>query len=209
MYCKKCGKEIESSTSICPNCGEINNPSAVEGQEQASKLFLEADEKLLAQMSRSYASNFLIGGTLSSDYVVLSDRRMYYSGKYIGRVGRAKLAHARGNIILPLEQISSALSVRITNIGMLIWGALLSIAGIVVISSRVFRDFQTIGILALIAGIVLILVALFLKRHYFIVSTGSESIRIDYRMYGEDRIQEFSKKLGATITDHIRELRHE
>ncbi len=129
MYCKRCGEEFQGKE--CPSCGQIHGDAQPDGMDATSSVFLEADESLVSQMSRGYLSNLVLGGTLSSDFVILSDRRVYYSGSYIGRVGTG-VAKLTGQIILPLQKVTSVSFLDKKSIALLILGFFFLIPGLAI-----------------------------------------------------------------------------
>ncbi len=195
MQCKKCSTELVNGK--CPKC-EMSDKSS------QNLVFLEEDEQHVGSLSRGYISNIVLDGDFSKNYVILSDRRVYYSGIFFGSVGGAKLGKMRSQLILPLEKITSIGIMNKSNVGILILGVLLLIAGIIGAASfsQNVRRAGSGPILFLLPSIILFLVYWFSKRKYFVISTDSGSMDIDFRIFGMNAIVEFSKKLGAALTKH-------
>ncbi|MBW2702136.1 MAG: hypothetical protein JRF33_15065 [Deltaproteobacteria bacterium] len=135
---------------------------------------------MLGTLSRGLLSNLALGGNWSKNYVILSDRRLYYSGMAIGGLG-GKTLKARVNAIMPLEKIEAIWFTRTSPIFLLVFGILLLPVGL--------------GLLFLIAYAVS-------RESYLVVSTGENNVWISFKMYGATDISIFAEKMGAAMTAH-------
>lgn len=196
MFCKRCGSEFTGNQ--CPSCHQVHNVKSNHEKDVTSSIFIEADESLISQMSRGYLSNMILGGSFSSDYVLLSNRRVYYSGTFVGRAG-ANIGKWTGQIILPLQKISSISFLERKNIGLLIFAWILLLTGLVV-GVAAAENTEGLSFFAVAPGIFFFILYFLLIKRLFIIASESASIQINYRLYGEEIIRKFAHDLGKTLT---------
>lgn len=219
MYCKKCGSEITEKQ--CKACGqshkEFINEIEPDSQEKNNSeellddntpndtacspkdIFLESDEVALCTMSRGYISNYVLGGNLSSDIVVLTSKRVYYSGGVIGSTGKS-IGKLKGQVILPLDKISSLSFIEIKKTSLLVIAIVWLILGVVI--GFMFEG-QTGGasFLSVFPSVIFYFAYLFSISRSFVISTDTASTLISYKLYGKDAICKFSRMLGAAMTN--------
>ncbi len=195
MYCKRCGRELEGTA--CPHCRDVTAPPT--SQRGTPSVFLEPDEECLAEMSSTSVSSF--GGGSLAEYVVLSDRRIYYAGSAVGMAVGAGIRKTSGQVIVPLEHVTSIHCLRTSNLGLLIASVILGVTGMAV--GVIFADYTDGKAWFAIVPALVLLVAYLLSIHrYFTVCSPSGSVGIDFRVYGEREIAAFARRLGAALTAH-------
>jgi len=152
-------------------------------------------------MCRGYLSNAVLGGQLSSNFVALSNRRVYYSGTFIARVGKT-IRKSTGQIVIPLEKVTSISFLETKNVGLLALAVILLIESLFIRSawgdiSRTVSIFSTFGLLGSIAFFLAYFVTIY---RFFAISSDSATIQVSYRLYGEDAIRRFAHDLGKALT---------
>lgn len=194
MFCKNCGKEIE--TEICPSCSTRNEIREARNVESLKNIFLERDEDLVAKMSRGTLSNMVLGGSINSNYVALSNKRIYYSGISYGSYGETKFGRAKAFITIPLEKICSISFYKTQNIVLLILAFIFGLPSLFLLMNAS----ASWSILPFIVTGIFTVSYFTSKKRVFIVSSPSAKIEIEFKLYGKEAIIDFSKKLGETLS---------
>ncbi len=111
-YCEKCGSKL--ADGVCEAClkkaeaaakkvadeyGDIVEPSESQGEEsnsyfsevkskQTSALLVDSDEEIVSTLGNGYITNMLIDNSVSRSKAMLTDKRIYFSGKCLVKYGR-------------------------------------------------------------------------------------------------------------------------
>lgn len=155
-------------------------------------LVLEKEEKVLGVLNKGGFSNSLLEGTLGSEYVVLSDRRVYYSGKFFNNGQKIS-----GECVIPLEKISSIGAQKKSKPWLLIPAPILMVLGTGV---SVDGDGPAIGVPFIVLGLLLVFWFFSSKTNFLGVTAGSTTIAISFKFFGEKEILQFRKELGKAMT---------
>jgi hypothetical protein len=158
---------------------------------EALPVFLDQSEILLSSLTRGALSHLLLGGGLRSRFILLTDRRVYFSGKQL-RQGRLRFAQ----VIIPLDSISSMSIVETQSPILAMFAIILLLAGTGI--SFLAESMIPIGISAFLSMVVLL--AYGLSRHLVCsIASSSAKIEIDFQLYGEERTRQFIRDLGVAI----------
>jgi len=141
----------------------------------------------------------LLGGNLASEFVLLSDRRVYYSGKYLK--GRR---FGFGQVVLPLDAVSSVSFFEAKSYGAALI-ALMSL-GLGFLFVLVTRDIRPL-VFSLVPAVILWLVFILSVKRLLIISSSSASVEIEYKAYGAEAIQAFAHHLGSAM-DRLKDEFH-
>lgn len=167
------------------------------------KLFLEADEFLIDELSQGFVANLILTDSISDDYLILSNKRVYYSGVNYGNVGGLKLDRYKCKIVIPLDKVCSFGTTVISKIFVLIISILVSLSlFIIALTSHGIHDeikaFETgLAFFVFIFGLIIYFVS---KKKYLIIKTFSDTIIIDFKLYKEASIYDFIKSLGKATS---------
>jgi len=203
MYCKRCGRELPGPE--CPDCGAATRPPADDPPPRSAGILLEPDERVVAELRQAYVSGFLLGARLGEEYLVLSDRRIYCGGTTLGRIPGARLGRATGQVVIPLEHVTSVHWLATRNVGLLVAAIVALLLGIVALA---FHGSELASVLAsstLVVAALLLVMYWLSKRQYLMVCSASASPAMDCRTYGREALVGFIRQLGAALTAHRKE----
>lgn len=167
-------------------------------RHEASPVFLEKSEILLSSLTRGIISHLLLGGNLRSRFILLTDRRVYYSGKQLkgGDLGAAQ-------IIIPLDAISSISIFQKKAPGIALLGIVFLVLGIII--GLVAKSMMAVVLSAFF--FLFMLFAYGASTHIVCtIASSSVKIEIDFQFYGEEQTRRFIRDLGAAM-DHLRGFR--
>lgn len=178
MNCKNCGKELKgrfctgcgteneeySWEKLRPEESKLSSVGTVCRDEEhivqdkgsdfmrsysdLSNIFVDKTEKKIATMGGGYIRNFLATDLVAKGYGVLTDKRVYYRGKFYYRHERG-ISRVNGERIIDLHSISSVAYEENRN---LIAILLVIICGFTALDT--FGDYPTIGLLFAIFAVI-------------------------------------------------------
>ena len=187
-FCKSCGTELTANSQKCPKCGIQEN--------KYSKLFLENDEEYvdtLGYSSGSVMGGLIFWGEFESELIILSNKRIYYTGSILVR----NLKSGRANIILPLSKVTSFGMTNSRSNGLLVMAIFLFILGLV--SLGMLDREKAISLIFFIPAIIA-LIAFFLSiRNVFFIATPSSTVTLNVGAGFETSISRFAKSLGKLL----------
>ncbi|MCK5283092.1 MAG: hypothetical protein KAK00_06800 [Nanoarchaeota archaeon] len=185
-YCKYCGRELfegEESKGICKKCEEKTPATSSKSSKDEAKLnsiFLEDDEKLIASLKSGWLRNLTLENAMAQEFVILSQKRVYYSGTTVGELGGRKGVRIKGLQILPLEKIDAIQFAQVQNMMLLVLGVLtLPLFGV---------------------GIIFLVAYFLTRKQALIIGTASASVEISFSAYGMRSIMDFAKALGKELS---------
>jgi hypothetical protein len=193
MYCKNCGQLIDGSNHVCKN-QPINSQ-----HEKFHNIFLDVEEKYITHLSQGLLANLVFWGDFASQAIILSDRRLYFSGKHLFK---GKLA--KGQTVQQLDSISSYGLIKTKNIIFLILSWIFIIGGLIIFSimksNRWERDQAptTLAVFVII-GLILLLLYFLLQKTYLYISNTSSSVSIDLNFSAIVAVDRLFKNLAKAI----------
>lgn len=95
-----------------------------------SEKFVDQSETAVATLGNNYLQNYLLGKKVKCGAAILTQKRLYYYGKQFLGKGRTTTKDMEETVI-PLEEISLTRFVHSQPIGLIVFGMLLVIGGIV------------------------------------------------------------------------------
>lgn len=201
MFCKYCGKEFEGVE--CPSCNPVNIKETPDSEDLALSLFLESDEKLLSILKKGYFRNYILEDSISKDYLILSNRRVYYSGTYFGRIGGI-FSKSVAQVIFPLEKISSILFLVKKPIWTIFFTMFFAFfGGVILVLDINSRRLDLVLFWLFFWGVsfgFFVLHNFLTERVFVLTSSDSSSIQISFTLYGEKAIREFANQTGKALT---------
>lgn len=197
--CHKCGTSVQGATPKMPTASQSAYLSQSTYATPIKNLFLENDEQQVAVLTRGIIGTWIAKGVLGRNFVVLSDRRLYESG-----VSTKTLSFNQYLQVLPLEAISSMGYYSQISLWPIIMGVTASLGIVIEIGDEVGN---WIGFLIGFIGAVFWTVIFFLTRNkLFKISSDSGEVSLNFKVYGEERIQEFARKVGETYSQRIKTI---
>lgn len=215
MFCGNCGyKIINVGDGKCPNCSapldmtmessgtkEINSQenSPEEKQEKTKETFLvDKEEQVISKIGFSYLQSFIIYGIMRKTSAILTDKRIYFSGKCYQKSGGHFVEDER-EAICELEDIVATGIVHVKWIGLLVMGIILMILGVIGIGIDFNLEedipFYIGGVMVLIAIIMLVVYAL-TRKTWYEVSTAGSTIRLDvFKLGGIKNVKIFDHEV--------------
>jgi hypothetical protein len=193
MYCKNCGQLIDGANHVC-KVHPINSQ-----HEKLQNIFLDADEKYITHLSQGLLANLVFWGNFASQAIILSDRRLYFSGKHLfkGKI-------AKGQTVQQLDSISSYGLIKIKNIIFLFLSWFFIICGLIIFSimnsSRWDRDqaSTTLAVFVII-GLILLLLYFLLQKTYLYISNTSSSVSLNLNFSAVVAVDRLFKNLAKAI----------
>lgn len=199
--CHKCGTSVQGATPKMPTASQSAYLSQSTYATPIKKLFLENDEQLVAVLTRGIIGTWIAEGVLGRNFVVLSDRRLYESRRRFSIIFLSLRQHLQ---VLPLEAISSMGYYSQFSLWPIIIGVTASLRIVIEIGDEVGN---WLVFLIVFIGAVFGTVIFFLTREkLFKISSDSGEVSLNFKFYGEERIQEFAKKVGETYSQRIKTI---
>lgn len=164
-----------------PNEANKNHPqNSSEKTIDYRNIFLEDDEKLMGILKKGWLQNLTLENSLSHQFLLLSQKRLYYSGTSFGQLNGRKLGRMKVLKILPLNKIDSIQFGKVAHV----W---LVIVGIITLPLFGF-------------GLILIILYFLSKRQTMVISTPTAPIEISLSLFGVDKTINFAKLLGKEMS---------
>lgn len=170
-------------------------------------LFKDTAENGIAVLGSKYLHEYVNDGKLNEGFCILSDKRLYFKGKHLNKLG-SKIVTKEADTVIDLEDI---VSINKSKIGGF-WGALhfglmpitiivivlmticafLELGGVVIVGS------ETITNLGLILALLSFLLEIKVGKKYYEIHCKNECIALDILKYTDDEVKCFEKKLIET-----------
>lgn len=148
-----------------------------------TNFFLEEDEKLEGILKKGWLRNLTLQNSLSKQFLLLSQKRLYYSGTTLGQLNGGKHGRIKGLKILPLNKIDSIQFGKVEHIWLIFLG---------IITLPLFGF-----------GLILIILYFLSKRQTMVISTPTAFVEISLSLFGIDETINFAKLLGKQISKKV------
>lgn len=86
MKCNNCGNEFVGE--FCDVCGTESKEKESYLEQKVKESFIEHEENLISILGTNTAKTFFSTGVLGNGFAVLSDKRMYFKGRFYIRIGK-------------------------------------------------------------------------------------------------------------------------
>jgi len=175
-------------------------------------LLVEKDEEIRACLGKGTPSQLALQGDTGDEYVILTDRRIYYRGAYL--TGPRPGQPARGPVVIPLVEVSSFrfsnvfMQSRYGCLVMFVTFLFLCLAGALLgrYVGPIIREAEFDMALKLWGGVILldlvICAAIFrvLRHDCLCVSSPPATMNIGYKLFGKAAVKDLAKLLRASAT---------
>lgn len=152
---------------------------------------VDKEEQVISQIGFSYLQSFIIYGIMRKTSAILTDKRVYFSGKCFQKSG-GRFVEDEREAICELEDIVATGIVHVKWIGLLVMGIILMIVGVIVMLTVAFGRG---GVMVLIAIIMLVVYAL-TRKTWYEVSTAGSTIRLDvFKLGGIKNVKIFDHEV--------------
>ena len=202
MNCPTCGANNPDGYVACQNCGARNpaappfnpqqnyNPQQNQNpNQQYADVFVDNSEYLVATLANGFADNFVGGEGFKKEDAYVSNKRVYYNS----RVGVLNVTNIRNIVDIP--EVTGTKLVDIKHWGLLIFGILFVIAGVVI--SAVSDDEPSLSMLLPLIGFgIMLIISFFLskKKHLRIEYAGG-FLYFSVRKYRMQNVIAFQKAI--------------
>lgn len=130
LFCAVCG--TRTVNGVCPKC----NPGMAQGgygnadNDKYRKIFVDSNEQFVGALGNSYLQNFLLSGSISNGFSVISNRRVYFNGTtfYLNNGQFTKQTESK---IVDLKDVTGSGTIAINPVKFLALGLLFMILGVI------------------------------------------------------------------------------
>lgn len=214
-FCDKCGAVLEQAQSQTPGvqgtqAGGYGGPQQGAGNfngamhqasymepSKYSKVFVDPDEKLQGTLGNGYLENLLFGD-IKRCHALLTDRRVYFQGRFLSENGR-RSEWLISEEIVDLEDITGTGFIYSKPIGILMTLILLVIpwiAGLFVGATGRNEEWWIIVVIGDIIALLITLVRYILNRKtYFSMEYAGGAIKFDAKIIGVPAVRDFQKQI--------------
>lgn len=150
-FLKKTGDVFNAGAKKAKNAAEAGTAKvkAYQAEQEAhqrellkgSEKFVDQSETTVATLGDNYLQNFLLGKRIKRGAAILTQKRLYYYGKQFLGKGKTTTKDTEETVI-PLEEISLTRFVHSQPIGLILFGVLLMIGGVVLVYASPLRWFM-------------------------------------------------------------------
>lgn len=200
--CDKCNTQNNDNARFCAVCGNmlegmhetpvysrpVQNLPINELRPTGQGRFVDADEYVVATLENGVMMNIISGEGFRREDAVLTNKRLYYKHKD----GIVNITECEE--IVDVKDVTGTKITSFDPYGMLIFAALLFIAGIIVDSNAHSGPWLFIGI---ILSVVTIFLFVFLKKKYLRIEYAGGAIHFSVKKYGIQNIQAFQRSIYA------------
>ena len=171
---------------------------------QFADLFVSREERLVAVLGNDTAQTFFSTGSLADGFVVLSSRRVYFSGRCLLRTGK-RFSTIKEERIVDVDSVTGTGFVHADPI----WKRLAAITLLLVSLASFVYLIRIVGFLSLILSSILYLWYQATKRTIFEISYAGGGIGLDLRWITPEEADFFQKNLHLTrdVLEHAQERR--
>lgn len=212
--CPKCGKNYNDETDYCMNCGvklagsvsqenEIYEPEEDEEIKisQSNKdILIDNDEEIYAELGTGYIKNIITNGDISSVKAILTQKRLYLSGKtYI--ISKNTLMELSESKIINVEDITGTGFVYFNN------AMFISIAMLLIFGGFLLYDYvMTLAIIMFIASALFFINYFITRKSLFKIEYPGGSIGFDVKMLNRQESVKFQILLYKVKDQRKKEL---
>jgi hypothetical protein len=161
--------------------------------------FHNPSEKTLGILGQSYIDSVIFTGDFSKAIMILTDRRVYVSGKSFQKIGN-KLVSIATKQAVNIEDVTGTSIWEVNNTGTLVGSIILIILGIVLaILLATLNGDVTMGLFGLyfvVLGFILLIIYFARQRRCFFVEYAGGSLGADCKFFDWQEIEEFQKKIS-------------
>lgn len=165
-------------------------------KNKLKNIFYDVNEEIIAILGQGFVTNFLFSGNISKTILILTNKRLYREGKaYAPSVmGKAKVSS-----VVNVEDVRATHFLDITHKGVVIFGAIIFLIGIVIgvaADGRHQGDIIITGTFLSIIGIIFYFIGLLSKKRLFLIEYVGGQIMVDCKWYPELELREFQKAIN-------------
>lgn len=212
--CPKCGKNYNDEIDYCMNCGvklagSVSQENEIYGPEEDEEIkilqsnkdiLIDNDEEIYAELGTGYIKNIVTGGDFYSVKAVLTQKRLYLSGKtYI--ISKNILMELSESKIINVEDITGTGFVYFNN-AMFISIAMLLIFGGFLLCGYV----MTLAIIMFVASAVFFINYFLTRKSLFKIEYSGGSIGFDVKMLNRKESVKFQILLYKVKDQRKKEL---
>jgi RNA polymerase subunit RPABC4/transcription elongation factor Spt4 len=133
MYCKECGKQLDTATTFCKYCGSSQTSSnnlalssvsadyseniADDNEEELSfeeqveiirkhKIFFSNDEVLIDSLGSGFLSRYFVQHEFGKSVIICSNKRVYQQGKLFEKTPQGSITYTHGEKSVDLKNIT-------------------------------------------------------------------------------------------------------
>ena len=205
MICKKCGAQVREGVSVCPSCG-------TQLIRDVSDLFVNPDERQIATVGGGYPGNQENKGRREKAYGILTDRRLYYRGKFYRLENYWMLYKTKEESIVDLQDITASGFVFRRNIILETIAGLATLIELLLIIAGLFASYDNVlefWLFTLAVGVLTIVLwipCIFLRRPVYRIFHAGGMIILKASANKVEQFRDFDRKLRHAKDEKVREL---
>lgn len=200
MICPFCGANTPDGTQFCQSCGSAlngnqqqsysqqsyNQQSYNQQSQKSNGIFVDPSEYVTATLTNGFAENIISGEGLVKENAYVTNKRVYYNARH----GVLNVTDVKNVIDIP--DITGTRIISMKHLGLLILGALLFVAGIIVGAA----SGELAAALPMLSAALVLVLTFFItmKKHLFIDYAGGH-ISFSVRKYTLQNVVDFQKAI--------------
>ncbi len=219
MYCPNCKAEFNGM--FCPNCGYSTQTHEVaQGYTHANQygatqnyvpqqqngtyqyyqntqnsnnddIVFDNNEKIISVLGNNFLQTFISTGTLGKGFALLSDKRIYFKGKCLTRVG-SRWITSKEERAVNIEDITGTGFTLISQIYLLPLAAFFILSGM---SMMLDEDTIPLGVILFFLSILCICTYFITKKTIFEINYPGGGIAFNLKLIKKTEAKEFQKKV--------------
>ena len=223
MQCKKCGKQLDDTVTVCKYCftsqnlhlnpEESSEQEIITEKEETSieeqtkiirkhKIFHSDNEILIDTLGSGFLSSLFVQESFSKSVIFCSNKRVYQRGKLFDRNYKGKITYYNGERSVDLREITGIsyyIDDPIHRFILIAPAFLLGIIGFCIASEQRgdIKDIISIISGAMIGvGIVSLIIYGFKKGKWFVIEYAGGMIRTNCNWYSKKSIKRFMRNVS-------------
>lgn len=214
MYCPNC--KSEHNGIFCPKCGysaqkqegaqgyssaeQYNNASQQPNStyqnyqnfqnSNNSDIVFDSNEKIISVLGNNFLQTFISSGTLGKGFAILSDKRIYFKGKCLTRIG-SHWVTSKEERAVNIEDVTGTGFTLISQIYWLILAAVLIFSGV----CFMLGDTDSEALIMILFSFLFIGIYFVTKKTIFEINYPGGSIAFNLKLIKKTEAEEFQKKV--------------
>lgn len=174
---------------------------------QITDIFASPDERLEAVLGTNAAQNFLSTGIMGNGFIILSDRRVYFRGRCLKRVGK-RFTYIREDRTVDVENVTGTGFVYFDHLWRKVLGIIFSVlTAAALILGAFLDDFLFLASATLVIAVIFFVRYAMTKRSVFEIAFAGGGFGLDVRWLSPQESENFQKTIKLVGDERRRQER--
>lgn len=174
---------------------------------QITDIFASPDERLEAVLGTNAAQNFLSTGIMGNGFIILSDRRVYFRGRCLKRVGK-RFTYIREDRTVDVENVTGIGFVHFDHLWRKVLGIIFSVlTAAALILGAFLDDFLFLASATLVIAVIFFVRYAMTKRSVFEIAFAGGGFGLNVRWLSPQESENFQKTIKLVGDERRRQER--